>query len=177
MTVTDLNRVGKATVAPPIPELPPGTIYKVGTPGPNDNLFGGGGDRIGNGSAGRGGTGPGADELNELANAAPPPPATEKKVVKPPTTVSKGVINGMATYLPKPVFSSIAKAAHASGVVTVQVLIDEQGKVVSARVVSGHPLLQREAVQAAYQARFSPTYLSQQPVKVSGIITYNFVMQ
>ena len=61
-----------------------------------------------------------------------------------------------------------------SGAVTVQILLDETGKVISARAVSGHPLLQAAAVKAAYQARFSPTILSDQPVKVSGIITYNF---
>jgi protein TonB len=178
MTVMDPNRVeNKAMVAPPAPELPPGTNYKLGTPGPNDNLFGGAGEKNGGGPSGRGGTGPGSDELNELAKAAPPPPVMEKKVVKPPPTVSKGVINGMATYLPKPIYSAIAKAAGVSGIVTVQVLIDEQGKVLSARVLNGPQLLQRESLQAAYQARFTPTKLSEQPVKVSGIITYNFVRQ
>ncbi len=106
-----------------------------------------------------------------------PPPMMKKAVSKPPVTKSMGVVNGMATYLPKPIYSAIAKAARASGTVTVQVLIDEHGKVVSARSLSGHPLLLRESVQAAYQARFTPTTLSQQPVKVSGVITYNFVMQ
>ena len=57
----------------------------------------------------------------------------------------------------------------------VQVLIDEQGKVISASAVSGHPLLQAAAVAAARGAKFSPTVLSGQPVKVSGVITYNFV--
>jgi TonB family protein len=102
------------------------------------------------------------------------------KETKPPApvrTISKGVINGNAIELPKPVYSAIAKAAHASGTVTVQVLIDESGKVVSARALSGHPLLQDESVKAAYRARFSPTLLSNQPVKVSGIITYNLAMQ
>jgi len=41
--------------------------------------------------------------------------------------------------------------------------------------VSGHPLLRAAAVAAARGARFSPTKLSGQPVKVSGVITYNFV--
>ena len=107
--------------------------------------------------------------------AETPPPVMKKETSRPPVTKSMGVVNGIATYLPKPVYSAIAKAAGASGMVTVQVLIDEQGKVVSARALSGHPLLQRDAVQAAYQARFTPTLLSKQPVKVSGVITYNFV--
>ncbi|HWS99033.1 MAG TPA: TonB family protein [Pyrinomonadaceae bacterium] len=177
-TVMDPNRVeNEAMVSPPAPELPPGTKFRVGTPGPNDNIFGNAGNKPGGGPPGGRGTGPGTAELEEMAKAAPPPPVVVKKVVKPPTTVSKGVINSMAIQLPKPVYSAIAKAARAAGVVQVQVLIDEQGKVVSARALSGHQLLLRESVQAAYQARFTPTYLSDQPVKVSGVITYNFVMQ
>jgi protein TonB len=85
------------------------------------------------------------------------------------------VLNGKAISLPKPAYPPIARAARASGTVTVQVTIDESGKVISARAVGGHPLLQQAAVQAANQARFSPTLLSGAPVKVTGVITYNFV--
>ena len=175
--VMDPTRVeNKAMVSAPVAELPPGTAYKIGTPGPGDNIFGGPGNKPGGDPSGRRGSGgPGGEELEAVVGT--PPPAMEKKAPKPPTTVSKGVINGMATYLPKPVYSALAKTGHAAGVVTVQVLIDEYGKVVSARAISGHPLLQREAVQAAYLARFTPTLLSNQPVKVSGVITYNFVRQ
>jgi TonB family protein len=56
----------------------------------------------------------------------------------------------------------------------VQVTVDEQGKVTSASAVSGHPLLRASAVAAAYAARFSPTTLSGKPVKIKGVITYNF---
>jgi protein TonB len=84
------------------------------------------------------------------------------------------VLNGKALSLPRPAYPAIARAARASGTVTVQVTIDESGKVASASAVSGHPLLKQAAVQAAYGARFSPTLLSGQPVKVTGVITYNF---
>lgn len=103
---------------------------------------------------------------------APPPPPKAK-----PKTVSGGVLNGKATSLPKPGYPPAAKAIHAGGAVSVQVLIDESGRVVSASAVSGHPLLRAAAVSAAQGARFSPTLLSGQPVKVSGVITYNFVAQ
>lgn len=88
--------------------------------------------------------------------------------------VSGGILNGKAISLPKPVYPPVAKAAKASGTVVVQVIVDETGKVISAKAVSGHPLLQASAVQAAFQARFAPTLLSGKPVKVSGTITYNF---
>lgn len=113
--------------------------------------------------------------------APPPPPPPVKKETPPPTpkpapkTISGGVVNGKATSLPKPPYPAAARAVRAAGSVSVQVLIDESGRVVSASAASGHPLLQQAAVAAARQARFSPTVLSGQPVKVSGIITYNFV--
>jgi protein TonB len=103
---------------------------------------------------------------------APPPKPTPKPV---PKTVSGGVLNGKATSLPTPPYPAAAKAVHASGAVSVQVLISETGSVISASAVSGHPLLRAAAESAARGARFSPTLLSGQPVKVSGVITYNFV--
>ena len=57
---------------------------------------------------------------------------------------------------------------------TVEVLLDENGKVISARAIDGSPMLRQAAVDAARQARFSPTVLSGQPMKVSGVITYKF---
>jgi protein TonB len=87
------------------------------------------------------------------------------------------VLNGKAISLPKPAYPPIARQAHASGTVVVQVTIDENGSVISAHAISGHPLLQPVAVAAARGARFSPTKLSGQPVKVTGVITYNFVAQ
>ena len=105
----------------------------------------------------------------------PPPPPEEKP--KPRAPISGGVLNGKAISLPKPAYPPIARAAHASGTVVVQVTIDENGSVISASAVSGHPLLTQAAVNAARQARFSPTKLSGQPVKVTGVIQYNFVAQ
>jgi len=109
------------------------------------------------------------------AGGAPPPPPPPPAKKEPPKTISGGVLNGKAVSLPKPAYPAAARAVRASGSVTVQVLIDEQGRVVSATAAGGHPLLQAAAVAAARQARFSPTLLSGQPVKVSGVITYNFV--
>ncbi|HJQ34062.1 MAG TPA: TonB family protein [Pyrinomonadaceae bacterium] len=130
------------------------------------------------GGTGGGGTGTGGAPRVEV-NDEPPPPPAPKPTPEPPkkTVVSGGVLNGKAISKPQPAYPPIAKAARASGTVTVQILVDESGRVVSANAVSGHPLLQQAAVAAARQARFSPTLLSGQPVKVSGVITYNFVLQ
>jgi len=125
-------------------------------------------------------SGPGAGTVVSApakVNIADEPPPPEAKPTPPRAPISGGVLNGKAISLPKPAYPPIARAAHASGTVVVQVLIDENGNVVSAHAVSGHPLLQAVAVGAARQAKFSPTKLSGQPVKVTGVIQYNFVAQ
>lgn len=119
------------------------------------------------------GDGSNAGDPGDSGGTAPPPPPPPVKKV--PKQISGGVLNGKATSLPKPPYPPAARAVRAAGAVSVQVLIDESGSVVSATAVSGHPLLRAAAVQAARGARFSPTQLSGQPVKVSGVITYNFV--
>ncbi|HLL99996.1 MAG TPA: energy transducer TonB [Pyrinomonadaceae bacterium] len=113
----------------------------------------------------------------------PPPKPTPKPTAEPtpkpavPKIISKGVVNGSAISLPKPPYPPAAKAVRAAGTVSVQVTIDENGNVISASAAGGHPLLQQAAVGAARQAKFRPTLLSGTPVKVTGIITYNFVAQ
>jgi len=128
-----------------------------------------------------GGTGsnsglPGGGGTSDTGGGAPPPPPPPAPKPKPvPKQISGGVLNGKATSLPKPPYPAAARAVRASGAVSVQVLISESGSVISASAVSGHPLLRSAAVAAARGAKFSPTQLSGQPVKVSGVITYNFV--
>jgi len=123
------------------------------------------------------GTGTGLPTTAAPINVGEPPPPPPPKPTPPRAPISGGVLNGKAISLPKPSYPPIAKQAHASGTVVVQVTIDENGSVISAHAVSGHPLLQAVAVAAARGARFSPTKLSGQPVKVTGVITYNFVAQ
>jgi TonB family protein len=91
--------------------------------------------------------------------------------------IAFGILNGKAISKPEPVYPPIALAARASGTVVVAILADESGKVISAKAASGHPLLQEAAVQAAYQARFPPTRVEGQPVKIAGTLTYQFVLK
>jgi protein TonB len=78
---------------------------------------------------------------------------------------------------PQPSYPPIAKAAHAEGKVSVRVTVDEEGNVVAAEAVSGHPLLQSAAVDAARATRFKPTVVDGKPVRVSGVISYNFKLK
>jgi hypothetical protein len=104
-------------------------------------------------------------------NQNPTQPARDNAPQQGRAPIAGGVLNGKAIYLPLPE----APAGDASGTVMVQVLVDEQGTVVSARAVSGPAQLHVNAVNAAWLARFSPTTLMGEPVKVSGTLIYNFV--
>lgn len=84
--------------------------------------------------------------------------------------IAGGMLNAKAIYLPLPEVPS----GEAAGVVLVQVLVDEQGSVIDARPVSGPQHLHAAAVNAARMARFNPTLLMGEPVRVSGTLSYNF---
>ena len=85
------------------------------------------------------------------------------------------VLNGRALSLPKPDYPGGAAARRLQGIVIVKVEIDETGTVVNAKdMCQGPPFLSEASVAAAWKARFSPTILNGQPVKVSGVIRYNF---
>ncbi|HEX9630350.1 MAG TPA: tetratricopeptide repeat protein [Pyrinomonadaceae bacterium] len=105
------------------------------------------------------------------------PPGTGTPVAGAGMPFSGGVINGKALSLPKPSYPDEARAAHVAGAVVVRLVIDERGKVIRACAIAGPPLLMRASEAAAYKALFSPTKISGQPVKVSGVVTYNFIAQ
>ncbi|MEP7274178.1 MAG: energy transducer TonB [Acidobacteriota bacterium] len=110
----------------------------------------------------------------------PPPPKPDPTPPPPPPKelkVSGGVLQGSALKKVQPPYPPIAKAARAQGAVQVQVTISEEGRVIDAQVVGGHPLLREAALQAARQWIFKPTELSGVPVKVQGVLTFNFTLQ
>lgn len=148
-----------------VPPVPQG-IYTIGDTNSDPGV------RPGSGGSGRPENSSGSRPV--VVMTEPPPAAPEPRQV--PKVVSKRVLNGEAIELPKPAYPRLAQETRVQGTVLIQVLLDESGKVISAQVASGHPLLSGAAKQAAYRARFSPTMIGDQPVKVSGIITYNFVL-
>lgn len=86
-----------------------------------------------------------------------------------------GILNGKAISLAKPDYPPEARNARVTGTVVVQVWIDETGRVFRACAVSGASKLRRSSELAAYRSQFSPTKLSGKPVRVTGVITYNYV--
>lgn len=180
----NMARVDEPTIAPTSISTAPNTAlarpqfgqYKIGTIDIDTGTPGGTGRETGP-------SGPATSTLSESItrndktepeDTTPPPPAIKKPIVNK-APVSRGVLNGIAKELPKPNYSLAARQVGAQGQVSVQVTIDETGRVISANAVSGHILLRPEAERAARGARFSPTLLSDVPVKVTGVITYNFV--
>lgn len=107
-----------------------------------------------------------------------PPPAAPKRECKmslSPQVIEGGILNGRARSMPTPVYTAPAKAAGVSGSVPVRVVVDVDGRVMSAQAVDGPKLLRQAAEDAAREARFAPTLLSGNPVKVGGVINYNFL--
>ncbi len=105
---------------------------------------------------------------------------SKKKIIKKKKprakTVSMGVVNGRALSLPVPDYPPAAKAVNVSGEVSVMVVINENGDVIDAQIISGHPLLRYYVLKAAKRSKFAPVVLSGKPVQVSGVIIYRFSM-
>jgi len=175
-TVTKVTKVEAFVSA----KEPPKTIEKPRPPQPVVQNFGPVGPA--GGSEGGGGSGPPGGGFGPVGGAdvgpppPPPPPPPEEKPKPPPSIIRKsgGVLQGSATRRVQPSYPPLAKAARVSGAVVVEVTVSEQGNVISARAISGHPLLKDAAVSAAQRWQFTPTQLTGVPVKVIGTITFNF---
>jgi TonB family protein len=125
---------------------------------------------------------PGKPEAQPSSSVTPAPTAT----TKPATTDSSagenfptqgGFMNGQAVELPKAIYPDEARKTHSGGTVQVQILVDETGKVVSAVATFGPEVLRDAATKAAMRAKFKPKVVDGVPVKVSGILTYDFTPQ
>jgi TonB family protein len=114
------------------------------------------------------------------AEAAPPPPPSSKPAATPtpkpqgPPKVSEGVVRGNALVKVEPLYPANAKRMQAAGTVEVQVTIAEDGRVLKATAMKGHPLLINAAAEAARKWVFKPTMLSGKPVKVESTLTFVF---
>ena len=111
------------------------------------------------------------DGAQGTTRVSEPPPAVKKS---PTVLRTSKVLNGEAISLPKPAYPPTAVILNLQGSVKVQVTIDEKGQVISAKAADGHPFFRLVSEQAARNARFRPTLLNDAPVKVTGVIVYNF---
>lgn len=91
--------------------------------------------------------------------------------------VNVGLMNSRATSLTTPAYPQTARQINASGEVRVQISVDEQGNVTTAKAISGHPLLRPSAEAAARQSRFNPVRVGDRNVNATGYLVYNFINQ
>jgi protein TonB len=109
--------------------------------------------------------------------AAPPPPPPPPKVETPKRiTVGGNVQSAKAISRPNPVYPQLARQARIQGVVRLEAVIDEQGRITDLKVISGHPLLVQSALDAVRQWRYQPTILNNVPVQVATTIDVNFTL-
>lgn len=165
------------TVAPPQPHPPAASAgASEGLPmGTADGREGGEPGSNGDGPVGFPSTGPGSGRAVVPPPQPPPdPPVAERRPEVPNRPVSKGVLNGIAIRRVTPPYPEIARQSGVSGDVVVEVVVSEAGDVISARAISGHPILRSSAERAATSWKFTPTLLSGRPTKVIGTITFSF---
>ncbi|MDT7602389.1 MAG: Ca-activated chloride channel [Acidobacteriota bacterium] len=123
-------------------------------------------------------TTPSTSQASPQASSPAPAQSSNTQAGEPPKklVVSGGVLNSRAKTLPVPLYPETARRMRVGGLVMVEVTVDESGKVVEARAASGPVLLRPAAVAAARQARFPPTLVEGQPVRVTGVINYTFTL-
>ncbi len=116
-----------------------------------------------------------ANSAAPVAPAAPTSPAVPPKDTQGRKSKDK-VEKGELIEAPRPVYPDEAKKQKVEGRVTVDIVIDEEGKVISATPASGPEMLHASSRDAAFKARFKPTLVNGKPAKVSGAMSYNFVL-
>jgi protein TonB len=87
------------------------------------------------------------------------------------------VLQGKAVARPLPPYPPLARAAGVEGSVAIEIVIALDGRVETARLMSGHPLLASAARETALRWRFEPTLLNGTPVRVIGTITFVFKLR
>lgn len=112
----------------------------------------------------------------DMTGTAPPPPPSKPQA---PGRIKVGGVVEEANliYGPKPGYPQLAKMARIQGTVRLEALIATDGTIKGLRVISGHPLLVKAALQAVEQWRYRPTLLNGQPVEVETEIDVNFSLK
>jgi protein TonB len=105
-----------------------------------------------------------------LSRAAPPP---RLATVTPPLRVSH-MNEGNLQHRVQPEYPTLARGARIQGPVVLSAIISKEGTIENLRVLSGHPLLVRAAIDAVSRWRYRPYLLNNEPVEVETQITVNF---
>jgi TonB family protein len=125
--------------------------------------------------------GEGIGRPTQIEEPAPAPPPNRPQNSPPPLNQTQSIqqvvddiLEGNAITRVEPIYPPTARALKAFGTVRVQIIISETGRVIEAKAISGHQALRTAAVEAAYKWVFKPTTLDGAPIKVQGVLTFNF---
>lgn len=102
--------------------------------------------------------------------AAPPPPINQAAAA----LLDKKIVAAQLIEKIPPVYPEMARRQRVSGMVRMELVIDEKGKVESIRTLSGHPFLVGPASTAVKQWKYAPATINGVPVKVTTILELVF---
>ena len=112
----------------------------------------------------------GAGEAKSTVSPIAQPAEGARRVLR----VGGAVKQPRLIFAPEPEYPVLAQRSHIAGVVVIEALIDEDGNVTEARVVSGHPLLITSALKAVSNRKYVPTYLDGLAMRVSLRVILSF---
>jgi protein TonB len=111
-----------------------------------------------------------------LSAAAPPPPPPPKPQTPKRIRVGGQVESARLIFQPKPDYPPLAKMARIQGTVRLDAVISKDGTIQDLKVISGHPLLVKAALEAVQRWRYQPTMLNGDAVEVATEIDVNFTL-
>jgi protein TonB len=170
--VNDIEKIVAIVPGPTQPNAPAGPprVGPVGPVGPSS----GGGEWVPGASL----DGPGGGGHDTTAPPKPPDPPRPVAQVSPvenrTVRLPSYVLQGKAIVRRTPDYPPLARQARMEGSVSVEVMISPDGRVESARAISGSAIFRSVAANAAQSWRFQPTLLNGTPVQVTGVIVFNF---
>jgi protein TonB len=113
---------------------------------------------------------------DSVAKNETPADAVDNKAVPGDGPIEVGALTAYATSQTRPIYPPAAKTVRATGVVRVEVIIDENGDVAEIQNVSGPVILQAAAKDAIKKWRFRPFTRDGQPVRATGFVSFNFTL-
>lgn len=91
--------------------------------------------------------------------------------------VNFGALNRFSSRLALPIYPSIERQRNTEGLVTVEITLDEVGKIISAKATSGPKGLRQAAEDAVRKSKFNPVVVDNKAVKATGFINFNFKLK
>ena len=116
--------------------------------------------------------------LKRLLDAQAAAEAAEALKNAPPEFVNLGTMTAAnSVRMVTPIYSTIAHRSSVEGRVSVEIELNAEGDVTSAKATAGHQMLRASAEDAARRSKFKPATFNNRPIKAKGVIVYNFSLK